>query len=267
MTERKEPHIGDIPAMKPARDEVASYQRKKHGSMSDSIGQVPETGASLSSVYKVILTILTLALLGSLGWAAMLQDQLQTNISSSRSNEIRIQELEQRLSITDEAMSDSAVSMQVKVKEMDHEIRKLWDNVWKRSKKIHAEHEALLKKHGDSIKRSDAVISKMEKRLISGDKTMSTLSKQLKNLESLQARLTTQQQSLLALESQLESTADKVNGSSAQYQQLMKRVEETEGWIESINGFRRQVNGELNLIKQQMGQLQSSQSAPNSAAM
>jgi uncharacterized coiled-coil protein SlyX len=46
----------------------------------------------------------------------------------------RIADLEDRLADTDEGMSQNAAVQAAKIRELDSEVRKLWDNVWKRSK-------------------------------------------------------------------------------------------------------------------------------------
>ena len=252
MTQRKEPQFGDMPPIKPARDEVSSYKRNGN----KSTAAVANTSGGGGGSSAVVLTLLFLALLGSCGWIYYLQMQLKVADVNLQNNDARISELEQKLSITDEAMSDSAVAMQVKIRELDSEIRKLWDNVWKKSKKVHAEQDALLKKHGSNLATNNTTLVSMEKRLSAADKTVASLNTQLKTLERLQTRLAEQSRALLTLEAQLEKTADKANAVGSNYQQLSQRVKETEGWIESINGFRRQVNQEISSVKTQLGQLQ-----------
>lgn len=252
MTQRKEPQFGDMPPIKPARDEVSSYKRNGNNKSTATVANTSGGGGASA----VALTLLFLALIGSCGWIYYLQMQLKVADVNLQNNDARISELEQKLSITDEAMSDSAVSMQVKIRELDTEIRKLWDNVWKKSKKIHAEQDALLKKHSKSLASNTTALNKMETRLSAADKTVASLNTQLKSLERLQTRLAEQSRALLTLEAQLEKTADKANAAGSNYQQLSQRVKETEGWIESINGFRRQVNQEISTVKTQLGQLQ-----------
>ena len=80
------------------------------------------------------------AVAGLGAWTYLLNEQLQSSRQQLTSAGDRLQVLEQRLSVTDESMSQSSVALQVKIKEMDGEIRKLWDNVWKRAKQDLAQH-------------------------------------------------------------------------------------------------------------------------------
>lgn len=245
--------------MTPAYDEIASYQRSKSkGSLASTLGDVPELGAGNSSVgVKVVLTLVVLALVGTAGWAAYLHQQLQQSLVAQTAYVERISDLERRLSITDENMSESSVAMKVKVKEMDSEIRKLWDNVWKKSKQRLAEHDSKLKSLERGVKRSDSFANTVKQQLSANSKIVSGLSSQLTQVEAMQTTLTTNQQKLSQQESQLESNSDKLNRLNSDVGKLGKRIEDNEEWIESINGFRRQVNRDLGVLKQRIGQLQA----------
>jgi chromosome segregation ATPase len=191
-----------------------------------------------------------LALVAVGAWGAMQNKRLQQAEKAMVSYEVRISELEKRLSITGEDMNDSQLSMQVKMREMDSEIRKLWDNVWKKSKAQLAKHDATLNKH-------ESFITGAKKQLSANDSVIKSLKTQLAKAGKVQTTVASNQKKLVVQESSLEATSDKVNRVSSDMNKLNRRVEETEEWVESINGFRKQVNRDVGALKKSVGQLQS----------
>ena len=140
-------HIGHVPKITPAHDEIASYQRSQAKSgLINSLGAVPDVpGGASSPASTTALVLVVLIVLATAGLSAYLYQKLQLAEQSIVNYELRISDLERRLSVTDESMTESSVAMKVKVREMDSEIRKLWDNVWKKTKSRMAQHDAQLK--------------------------------------------------------------------------------------------------------------------------
>lgn len=260
MSRRDDDHIGHIPKITPAHDEIASFQRTQaKGSLAASLGEVPDVGStagSASVATKSILTLVVLVLLATAAWAGYLHQKLQIAEKSLQNYELRIGDLERRLMVTDESMGESSAAMKVKLRELDTEVRKLWDNVWKKSKARFAEHDALLKKHADSIVASDAFMVSAKKQMSKRDDVVAGLSQQLNKAQQLHSQVAENQLVLNQQEKSLELVADKTNRVSADIGKLDLRVKGTEEWIESINGFRRQVNRDLGTLKQNVGQMQ-----------
>ena len=260
MSRRDDDHIGHVPKMTPAHDEIASFQRTQaKGALAASLGEVPDVGGgggSASMATKSILTAVVLVLLATAAWAGFLHQKLQLAEKSIQNYELRIGDLERRLMVTDESMGESSAAMKVKVREMDSEIRKLWDNVWKKSKQKFAEQDALLKKHSASIAASDTFIASAKQQMTKRDDVVAGLSQQLKKTQQLHSQVAENQLMLNQQEKSLELVADKSNRVSADVGKLDRRVKGTEEWVESINGFRRQVNRDLGALKQTVGQSQ-----------
>jgi predicted nucleic acid-binding Zn-ribbon protein len=262
MSRRDDDHIGHVPKMTPAHDEVASFARNQaKGSLASSLGAVPEvrSGQATPVVMKTVLSLVVLVLLLTAGLSGFLYQQLQAADKSLQQYELRISELERQLMVTDESMSESGVAMKVKIREMDSEIRKLWDNVWKKQKKRLSEHEALLEQYGKSISLSDTFISSARQQMSKSESVVAGLSGELKKTQKFHSQVAENQLMLGQLEKAMEFTADKSNRAGNDIIKLDRRIKETEDWIESINGFRRQVNRDLGDIKQNVGQLQGAQ--------
>jgi methyl-accepting chemotaxis protein len=255
MSRRDDDHIGHVPKITPAHDEIASYNRSKaKGAFAASLGDVPDVQGN-SSVMKPLVAAVVLMLVVTLGLSAYLYKQLTETQSMIRLYEVRIGDLEQRLSVTDESMSESSVAMKVKVKEMDSEIRKLWDNVWKKSKESFAKIDVTLKNHQQSIASSDAYIASAKQLQSKNDRVVADLTQQLTSIKSMQSTVTNNQKLLASQERSIETTNDKVNRMTNSVTALDRRVKETEEWVESINGFRRQANRDINELNQKIGQM------------
>ena len=259
MSRRDDDHIGHVPKMTPAHDEIASFQRNQaKGSLVSSLGEVPDVqgGGAASMAMKTVLTLVVLVLLVTAALSGFLYQKLQLADKSLQIYETRISDLERRLMVTDESMSESGVAMKVKIREMDSEIRKLWDNVWKKQKQRLAEHDALLAKYGKRINSSDAFMANAKQQMSKSESVVAGLSGELKKTRQLHSQVAENQLMLGQLEKTMEFTADKSNRVSSDIVKLDRRIKETEEWVESINGFRRQVNRDLGTLKQNMGQLQ-----------
>lgn len=256
MSRRDDDHIGHVPKMTPAHDEIASFKRTKaKGSFAASLGDVPDVQGN-SSVMKPVVTAMVLVLIVALGLSGYLYQRVTEAENMMKLYEARIGSLEQRLSVTDESMSESSVAMKVKVKEMDSEIRKLWDNVWKKSKESFAKIDVTLNNHQKSIATNEAYISSAKQLQSQNDQVVNDLKQQLAGVKQTQSTVTANQKLLASQERSIETTNDKINRTTNSIAVLDNRVKETEEWVESINGFRRQVNRDVSELNQKLGQMQ-----------
>jgi chromosome segregation ATPase len=248
------------PKMTPEHDEIASFQRSNAKSgLAASLGEVPVTygGPVAASGSKTLFLAVLVVVLLLAGWSGYLQMTLQATHQTINSYETRVADLEQRLMVTDESLNESGVATKVKIREMDSEIRKLWDNVWKKSKQTFAEHEAMLGKLNESIKSNQQLIATASQQLAKNDSVITGLKEQLAVSQQLSAQITANQQALVKQQRSLETTADKTNSVTANIAKLERRVKSTEEWVESVNGFRRQVIRDIDSLKQNVGQLQA----------
>ena len=125
MNRRDNDELRNIPTMKPARDEVV--QRRQTPS------RPPPSGSGGGKGFSFFLLLLVLA-----SWAGLylLWEQANTARSQLQDSEKRIASLESQLANTGDEMSQSDAAVRIRLKELDTEVRKLWDNVWKKSKAI-----------------------------------------------------------------------------------------------------------------------------------
>lgn len=256
MSRKDDDHIGHVPKITPAHDEIASYQRSAgKNRLVSGLGEVPEVqshgggGAS-----KTILACVVIVLIATSALAGYLFYQLRIAQRSIDNYELRISDLERRLEVTDESMSESAVSMKVKVRELDSEIRKLWDNVWKRTKQTLAEHEKALEQQQGQVSNAQAFIKSAQQQFDKNATVVANLTSQLKKAEQMQSTVAGNSQLISKQTASLQAAVDQMNRVNSDLNKLSQRVTATEEWIESINGFRRQVNREITVLKQALGQ-------------
>lgn len=222
----------------PAQDEIAWYQsqakrdssfkrsHKSHAEKNHRPTHSFPTGKLLKSVGFLLIVLL-------FGWNAWLYQDLHESKQLLHDYAHRMNQLEDRLSVTDEDVSESMQHVYANVRELDSEIRKLWDNVWKRSKEHLTAHD----------KQLEALVA-----------SISTVKQQQSNnhaqVAQLKASMVTDVQRLANMNVEIEAIRE-------QLRQLSDDVAEIEGWVDSINGFRRQVNSEVALLKQQVGELEA----------
>jgi chromosome segregation ATPase len=166
-------------------------------------------------------------------WAWQLQQQLDRAGSEMESYARRIGDLEARLSDTDQGMSQNAAVQAAKIRELDTEVRKLWDNVWKKSKERLAKLEASSASQGKKI-------AAMEKSVASAQSQLKGATGDIAKLKSVAGDLERLMASAKANQSEVERV--RINLDLAK---LSKRVQANEEWVGSINAFRKQVNASL----------------------
>lgn len=240
-------HI-DVPSIVPERDDDVARPRRSSARSKSGPANV-EAGATRSGTNPLLIVLLLLLV----GWGGWQQWQLLQAQQLQQTYQARVADLEQRLSVTDESMSESSVAMQVKLRELDSEIRKLWDNVWKRSKEQLAEHEQQLGSLQKNLKSAQTDLNKAEKLLAEQQSTLGNMRGQLDKASRLDAAVELNKRKLEEQQVALEAASDKVKKLLADVDKLERRVVANEEWVQSINAFRKQVNRELLSLKEQRG--------------
>ncbi len=147
-------------------------------------------------------------------------------------------------------MSQNATLQAAKIRELDSEIRKLWDNVWKKSKERLAKLEADSARYGKKIAAAETAQAATNAQLKSASQDLSRLKSVAGDLERLMASARTNQ-------AEVERVADTLNRINLELNKLNKRVQGNEEWIGSINAFRKQVNANLTELQASVRALQT----------
>ena len=250
----KDDDIDPIPSISARRDgeaKGAAVPRPRGGSRSNGGGRSPEGGAParpglLSGIGLVVSLLIAIA---ACAWAWQLQERLTQAGFERERFEKRIADLEDRLADTDEGMSQNAAVQAAKIRELDSEVRKLWDNVWKRSKERLGKLEASEKRFESAIAANAQTIEATQGDLSSALTDIAQLTRVAGDME----RLVTSSRNSQA---EIERVADALNTINLELARLAKRVGGNEESIRAINAFRQSTNASINQLRAGLRALQ-----------
>jgi chromosome segregation ATPase len=244
MSDSKPGDIGNIPPIIPARDEVAARQRPRRAPRGNA-GKTPDAtgGSGLLARLLVVVSLVVAAV--ACAWAWQLQQEVDRAEVLMAGYAQRISDLEDRLSDTDEGMNESAAVMAAKIKELYSEVDKLWASAWRRNKAKIAE----LEESRDSLSGQLTTLTETDKRYSEQLQALAADTETLRSLAGELDQLVTTAKSNQAL---LERLGDDVSRATLDVSRLQKRMETTEEWQASVDGFRKQVNQSLIRLQQNL---------------
>ncbi|MEM6579920.1 MAG: hypothetical protein AAF699_01535 [Pseudomonadota bacterium] len=197
-----------------------------------------KSGGSTGPLGRVLITVSLVVAAIACAWAWQLQQEMAESQLIFLEYEARIGDLEARLSDTDEGMNQNAEVQAAKIRELDSEVRKLWDNVWK---KASARLDALEKSSSSQSTKLDATASG----LATAQSQLKGASGDIASLKAVADELDRVIATGRVNQSEVERVADSINRVNLELAKLNKRVQSNEEWIQSINTFRQQVNASI----------------------
>ncbi|MEE4278798.1 MAG: hypothetical protein V2I82_10075 [Halieaceae bacterium] len=254
----KDEDVDPIPSISARRDSAAASTAvpRPRGSARNGSGDgrgaargdaAPTARPGLLS--RLLLATSFFVAVGACAWSWQLQERLTQAGHTMDRYERRIADLEDRLADTDEGMSQNAAVQAAKIRELDTEVRKLWDNVWKRSKERLGKLEA-------SEKRFDNAIAANQQAL---DATQADLGKALTDIAQL-TRVASDMERLMTSsrtsQAEVERVADALNSLNLELARYSKRVESNEEAIRAIDAFRRSTSANIDQLRAGLRTLQ-----------
>lgn len=237
--------LDHIPSIVPTRDGVPPRgpAKPRAGKGVSAQRPAPAKGPAVSGGGTGLLARLAIALTFvvaavACAWAWQLQQALQQADSRTEDYARRIGDLEARLSDTDEGMNQNAELQAAKIRELDSEVRKLWDNVWKQANERLTKLEQASASQGKKVDAATAGLATTQGQIKSASGDIDKLKRVAGDLERVIA-------SGKANQAEVERVADTINRVNLDIAKLNKRVQGNEEWIQSINAFRKQVNASL----------------------
>jgi methyl-accepting chemotaxis protein len=236
--------LDHIPSIVPTRDGPAPSGStrprpgKGSGAQRPAAPKGPAAGAGSGALARVLITVALVVAGVACTWAWQLQAGLKQADLQLQDYAKRIGELEARLSDTDEGMNQNAELQAAKIRELDSEVRKLWDNVWKQASDRLAKLERDTTAQGKKIDAAASGLAKAQGQISSAGGDIAKLKSVAGDLERLIA-------SGKANQAEVERVADSINRVNLDLAKLNKRVQGNEEWIQSINAFRKQVNASI----------------------
>lgn len=244
-----EPMIGPGP-LAASRDHAEVYGTKGGA-------RISHAGAADSWLMRIVLLAIIAALVAVGIWAVELQKSLQDSRATLAGYNQVIGQLKAQLSVTDESVNQTSAQAEDKLKELDSEIRKLWDNVWKRAKTRIDQNEASLKslkaQQASFLKTLNAqtgAIKNFDEKLGAYQQSLNTLTAQANLIPDNQQKIAAAQKSISNLITELETLKGSVKALRADQTVLAAQSSEFEEWVDSFNGYRRQVTQKLYEIEQ-----------------
>lgn len=199
---------------------------------------------------RLFITLSLVVAAVACAWAWQLQEQLRQSDYLASQYEQRISDLEDRLSDTDEGMNQNATLQAAKIRELDKEVRKLWDNVWKKASKRLDELEKGSARNTKKIASNSSAITSEKAQLKSLSDDIAKLNTVSGDLNRLMASAKTNQ-------AEVERVADTLNRINLDFAKLGKRVQSNEEWVGSVNAFRRQVNANITQLQSSVRALEA----------
>lgn len=247
--------IDNIPSIVPSREGAPARKSAGksggRGQGGNRQGPAPVVNAGAGWLARFFITVALVVAAVACAWAWQLQNELRESDQRAAGYVSRIADLEARLSDTDEGMNQNAAVQAVKISELESEVRKLWDNVWKKTKSRLAALEASSTKHAGGIKSSASSLAEVEKELAAATAEVAKLKSVAGDMSRLMAGAKTNQ-------AEVERVADTLNRINLELNKLDKRVQGNEEWVGSINAFRKQVNASLSELQTSVQQMRNS---------
>ena len=246
-------HLTDLPHIVPERDEFAVHRRPVHADApvqrKAEPSRPPSPPAGGSGAWRVLAVAgLVLAIAATTGAGVLFLRTQELAATLAQAN-LRIADLEGRLSSTDDSVNQSSATMQVKLKELAGEVDKLWASAWRKNGARIDELDAALKKATGSVDASRkqlaelaAAQTKLQQRVTSAEEAaaqLNTLREQQTSVQNAIGRLNSTMNTLTSTQSAQEA-----------------RLKDAEQWQQSNIEFRRQVNQRLTRLENPPSALQ-----------
>ena len=253
------PHddLDHIPSIVPSRDSETHFAASQTRTARPTRGKGKggggaSTGSTAGSGIwgRLFLTVSLVVAAVACAWAWQLQEQLDQSGHLMARYEVRISDLEDRLSDTDEGLSNNTAAMAVKIKELYSEVDKLWAGAWRK-------HKAKIEALETSSRASRKKLASAEKSLTTVQTQLKSASKDLTKLKSVSGDLGRLMSSAKANQSEVERVADDLNRINLEFAKINKQVKDNKEWLDSINAFRSQVNSALTRIQADIRALQA----------
>ena len=254
--------LDHIPSIVPSRDRDYTLAQPAEGSRGGTgkrggnggkgggASRPPSGGGGSGLLARLMITVSLVVAGVAAAWAWQLQGQLQQANVAMADYANRISDLEARLSDTDEGMTNNAAVQAAKLRELDLEVRKLWDNVWKKSKERLAKLEASSKSHSSKITANEKAVAAMQSKVKSAEADLAKLNNVAGDLNRLISSARTNQ-------AEVERVADTLNRINLDLAKMNRRVGSNEEAVRATDAFRRQVNASIAELESSVRILQS----------
>ncbi len=217
-------------------------------------GGPSRTAGTVGILWKLLVLILIVGL-GGLGYFFMQEEARLASLQS------RFDELENKIVSTDESLNQSGAALSIKLKSHDEvldkhwsEIKKLWGVSYDRNRKTIEAQEKTIKGLQASMAARKKEVGSLNGKF---DELTGKLAKTAKSVDTVASASLAAKLEVNDMVSQSQELVDQFNhleqNLKASQQDLRTRIANTEEAIEAIDAYRRQVNRDIQQLKQQLG--------------
>ncbi len=256
---RDSDELTDIPPIVPTRDDVATHQQARRGQSQEIVRPTLARQTVSTWPVRIALVVLTLAMLGAGAAAYNFYDQYQDEL---RQADLRIADLERRLSLVGAENEDSVVNIQETLDFHFSEIDKLWaarNNLRTEAQDIRGELSRLeLANEGQDEVASNLAqqIDGANTQIGAGSTRLNALVGEMDQLTQQLANMDEALTNLGSLRTELQSVQTALNSGDSNLLGVIGRLEYLEGSMESVNAHRLQINETLFRLQENIEAIQ-----------
>jgi len=238
--------LTDIPLIVPTRDDDEGSHRRPRAeapaaaraARQEAAPAAPASGGAMRyvAILSLLVGLATAAVAGLL-----YQQTVRLDAALAQAN-LRIADLEGKLSVTGDNVNQSSAAMQVKIKELAGEVDKLWASAWRKN-------DGRLTELESGMKKAAASYVTQQKQLTTTTADISGLKDQVGQATTVSATVDTLKQQQSALQDSIGRMNSSVNTLTNTQRAQESRLKETEQWVQSTIEFRKQVTQRLTRLE------------------
>jgi len=256
---RDSDELTDIPPIVPSRDDVATHKQSRRGQSQEIVRPTMAQQKVSTWPVRIMLVALTLAI-GAAGAVAYnfygeYQDEL-------RQADLRLSDLERRLSLVGEENEDSVVNIQETLDFHFSEIDKLWaarNALRTEATDLRGELAKLVLVNEGQDEVAANLAQQVEStgsQLTASNSRISTLTGEMNELAQQLAEMDATMEGLASLRADLQSVQTALNSGDSNLLGVIGRLEYLEGSMESVNAHRLQINETLFRLQESLEAMQ-----------
>jgi chromosome segregation ATPase len=261
--------LRNIPPMVPDRDDVDSHLTNKKAQSQEIVRPAYYTEKVKVSSWgvRVMLILLSLSVIGAGAGAYFGYEEYQRN---SLQAELRIADLERRLSLAGNSAEDSALNM---MERMDFNFSEI-DKLWAARRVINGSMEDVqseiaklaLTNNGqnETVANNSQQIASTNQSIVASDTRLNSLNTEMTQLGQNLAAMDASFRELEGMRSDMEAIRQTLNSGDDTVLGLAGRLEYVEQSMESVNAHRLQINESLFRLQEDIEGLQRSLTPPGS---
>lgn len=258
---RDSDELTDIPPIVPTRDDVQTHRQNRKGQAQEIVRPSYRAVKVKVSTWpvRIMLAVLCAVVLGMGAGAYYFYDAYQADL---RNADLRISDLESRLSLVGETAEGSLVNIQEELEFHFSEIDKLWAARNKTNEEVIALQSGIARVaqvnegQDETTAQMAQELSDADQRLNANNTRLNTLVSEIDELSGSVTAMNEAMAQLESMRSALQSVQTELNSGDSTLLGLAGRVEYVEESMESVNAHRLQINETLFRLQENIESLQ-----------